>query len=217
MRPKRQQKGMCSNLSRQRRPLMSKLRKPVRRPAQMQQSLSPCLNQRQLLRRPSTASVPSSHWPGNPQENPRARASWVSRSLLSSKSMPVASSSSQPLLQPGATSNGPSTGPAQARARQQAEAALEPRQEPAINKNSKESTQTTEAHEASRQSPELEIASVHQAVEAVQVSFPYLPPYACPCLSLHKGHTRCLITWLMQGYTSSHAKRILMSDCFCPL
>lgn len=71
--------------------------------------------------------------------------------------------------QPGDISNGPSSKPAQAKAGQQSEAVPQQRpQEPAINKHSKQSTQTGQV-EASRQSPDLEIASVHQAVEAVQV------------------------------------------------
>ena len=60
---------------------------------------------------------------------------------------------------------------AQAGAGQQGEAAPEQHHEPAISNHCKQSTQTREV-EASRQSPDLEIASVHQAVEAVQVRPP---------------------------------------------
>ena len=89
----------------------------------------------------------------------------------------AASRSAPTPAKPDATSNGPSASPAQDRAGQQEEPAPRQRDEPAINKHSKQSSQTGEA-EVSRQSPDLEIASVHQAVEAVQVRSPHASAFA---------------------------------------
>ena len=101
-----------------------------------------------------------------------------------------ASRSTPAAAKPDAASNSPSASPAQAKAGQPVGPAPQESQEPALNKHSKQSSQTGEA-EVSRQSPDLEIASVHQAVEAVQVrsacasTFHQIPPCRvnlCFCL-----------------------------------
>ena len=101
---------------------------------------------------------------GNPTSNQPAERQ-------SSPSKNAASQSALAVEQPGKTSNNADSSPAQTRPGQPAEAAPKQHHEPAINKHSKQSTQTGEV-EVSRQSPDLEIASVHQAVEAVQVRSP---------------------------------------------
>ena len=111
----------------------------------------------------------------------------------SSPLVTTASRSAPAPAQPDATNNGPSASPAHAQAGQHAEPAARECQEPAVNKHSKQSSQTGEA-EVSRQSPDLEIASVHQAVEAVQVrpscaSFIQLSPPA------HMKHTCFLVSY----------------------
>jgi len=116
--------------------------------------------------------------------------------------------SAPPSCQPSSLGECPNARPAQAKSGQQPGSAQKHQQSPSMNGKSKQPTPSNAADGVSRHSPELENASVHQAVEAVQVR-----QFCTPVLRLNLLLPHPLLdAGLLFLQLASHCLHV--SDCF---